>query len=413
MYLKSIHLKNVGAFERLVWSSPTDPTGWHVVLGDNGAGKSTLLRAAVLALIGPEQALALRQDWNTWVRKGAKIGRVTLNTVPHAPDAEPAGQLVVEIETNEAYARPVPGSKVSPVIPAWTSDQGWFSASFGAFRRFGPADETRRSYESLRPRVQRHLSTFEPSHTFTAALDWLRELHIRRLEQRPEGDLLFDVQHFINQEGFLPHGTRLDEVTSDQVTFVDGNGNIMAIEQLSNGYLAVLSLVLELVRLLSAATTDRPFSDDGRTVAVPGVVLVDEIDVHLHPLWQREIGRTLTRLFPRVQFIVTTHSPLVVQAAEHGSVMRLPAPGSGEQAEMIDGINLERVVYGDVLDAFGTGLFGDGVTRSASSRVKLQRLAELNVRQVKESLTKAEAAEAKQLRATLPTAADAGLREDG
>jgi len=64
---------------------------------------------------------------------------------------------------------------------------------------------------------------------------------------------------------------------------------------------------------------------EGRTVVDrPGVVLIDEIDVHLHPEWQRAIGVWLQEHFPRIQFIVTTHSPLVCPAANHGRIYHLP-----------------------------------------------------------------------------------------
>src|SRR5438132_1106565 len=60
----------------------------------------------------------------------------------------------------------------------------------------------------------------------------------------------------------------------------------------------------------------------------PGVVLIDEVDSHLHPEWQRQIGFWLKRHFPKMQFIVTTHSPLICQAADVKGLFHLPAPGA-------------------------------------------------------------------------------------
>ncbi len=62
-------------------------------------------------------------------------------------------------------------------------------------------------------------------------------------------------------------------------------------------------------------------------INLPGVVLIDEIDAHLHPSWQVDVGFWFTRYFPQLQFIVTTHSPLVCRAAEKGSIWRLAKPG--------------------------------------------------------------------------------------
>ncbi len=107
-------------------------------------------------------------------------------------------------------------------------------------------------------------------------------------------------------------------------------------------------------------------------IDLPGVVLVDEIDTHLHPTWQRQIGLWFCQYFPKLQFIVTTHSPLVCQAAEYGTVWRLPAPGSDLTGGRVEGIEFQRLVYGNILEALDTDLFGVDVTRSETSREKLQ-----------------------------------------
>jgi hypothetical protein len=215
----------------------------------------------------------------------------------------------------------------------------------------------------------------------------------------------------VNQPDFLPHGARLHEIPSKGVSIVDGNGFDLAVEDLSDGYRSILSMTFELVRQLSNTYgPERIFAADGTSVVAPGVVLIDEIDAHLHPTWQRRAGLWFRQHFPRLQFIVTTQCPLVCQSAEHGTVFRLARPGADETARMITGHELDRLIYGDVLDSYGTGLFGDGVTRSASSRRLLQRLAELNVRAPTPSqpLTRAEKAEHARLRTLLPTAGTTG-----
>jgi hypothetical protein len=134
------------------------------------------------------------------------------------------------------------------------------------------------------------------------------------------------------------------------------------------------------------------------------VVLVDEIDTHLHPTWQRQVGHWFRQYFPKLQFIVTTHSHLVCQAAEHGTVWRLPTPGSDLVGGRVEGVELQRLVYGNVLEALDTDLFGVDVTRSESSQKKLQRLALLNHKALRGQLSPREETERRQLRAMLPTA---------
>ena len=142
-------------------------------------------------------------------------------------------------------------------------------------------------------------------------------------------------------------------------------------------------------------------------INLPGVVIIDEIDAHLHPSWQRRIGPWFTRVFPKIQFIVTTHSPLVCQAAELGTVWRLPTPGMDPVEEgsfgRIKGVDLQRLMYGSIIDAYDTGLFGEDVSRSEASKDKMMRLAQLNQKKLHKGLTEKEQNELQVLRETLPT----------
>jgi putative AbiEii toxin of type IV toxin-antitoxin system len=212
---------------------------------------------------------------------------------------------------------------------------------------------------------------------------------------------------FINQPGFLPHHTRLEKISSREVLFVDGNGYRVPVEELSDGYRSILSMTFELIRQLAATYgPKRVFHPkDPTKVNVPGVVLIDEVDAHLHPTWQRKVGLWFREHFPKMQFIVTTHSPLVCQAAEMGTVWRLPKPGTDEEARQVTGVELDRLIFGNVLDAYGTGLFGEGVSRSESSKRRLQRLAELNLKELRKGLSAAERKELAALRASQPTSA--------
>jgi hypothetical protein len=210
------------------------------------------------------------------------------------------------------------------------------------------------------------------------------------------------VIRFINQEDFLPNGTRLAEVTSKAVIFTDGNGTKVGIEALSDGYRSILSLTMELLRQLCICFDPAVlFSGDG-CIQAPGVVLIDEIDVHLHPRWQRRIGPWLTRHFPKLQFFVTTHSPLICQGAEQGTVTRLPRPGRDEQGGRVTGPALNRLLYGNILEAYGSGAFGEGIERSEAGRERYQRLALLNRRHRKGQLSPQELKERETLQTIFP-----------
>ena len=411
MYLRKVHIENIRSIAELDWEvSEGQEAGWHVVIGDNGSGKTTFIRAAALALVGAQEAIALREGWNDWLRNGKREGwietefafrsgnsfssKVRLSRENKFPiQDEPAGDF---LDWPSALLRKWNGG---------SEGNGEFSAAYGPFRRFSGGDpETRKIYSS-NPLLGAHLSVFGEQYALTECLEWLRELKFKKLEHLPEGELLDQVFAFVNQEGFLPHGAQLRDVSSEGVFFVDGDGHQMPVEELSDGYRSILSLTFELIRQLVHSFGEvEIFASDNTKITASGVVLIDEVDAHLHPTWQRRIGLWFREHFPNIQFIVTTHSPLVCQAAEHGTVFRLPAPGSEEQAGMVTGIALQRLLYGDVLEAYGTALFGEDIGRSEAGQKMLERLAVLNVKEVNFGLSKAEQKERESLRAAMPTA---------
>lgn len=423
MHLRRIHIQNLRSIAELEWKLPEGAggPGWHVVLGDNGSGKSTFLQAIAIALIGPQQLPALRQSWSEWLRRGEREGLVDVALCPSTPPTVyPVGvRLSKSPSPNEAEGQEVELA-VSPAAEAyartrnsgnvwgpWVSG-GWFSASYGPFRRFTGGDPAQEELFTSNPKLARHLSLFGEAVALTEALRWLQSLRFAQLEDAEgvESKLLEQVKTLINQPGFLPNEAQLHDISSKKVSFIDGNGLEVPIQDLSDGYRSILSMTLELIRQLSLWTSgERVFSSDGRVVQAAGTVLIDEIDVHLHPTWQRTVGHWFRHYFPNMQFIVTTHSPLICQAAEGGSVFVLPRPGTDELGEMVEGVSLNRLLYGDVLDAYSTGAFGDGVTRSAAAQEKLQRLAELNAVEAERPLDEAERHEQGDLRQILATSA--------
>jgi len=428
MYLKKVVLENIRSITELEWEPPAAPSlaGWHVILGDNGAGKSSVLRAIALAMVGPSEAIALRQDWNEWLRSRTQSGSIHLTLTwdetqdfftgsgrrPKAAHADLATGLKLERPESESpHVRlsAAASGNPDPSRNIWGDGHGWFSASYGPFRRFTGGDKDQEKLFYSNPKLARHLSVFGESVALSECLEWLKLLEFKRLEGGPEGALLEPLKQFVNQPDFLPNEARLDSISSNGVRFVDGNGCEVPVENLSDGYRSILSMTFELIRQLAKTYgAGKLFApDDATTVRVPGVVLIDEIDVHLHPTWQRRVGQWFRKHFPFIQFIVTTHSPLICQAATVGSIFRLPQPGSDESGGMVTGLARDRLLYGNVLDAYGTGVFGDISTRSEDALDQLERLAVLNQKELAEGLSAEERAEQQTLRARTPTSASA------
>lgn len=195
-------------------------------------------------------------------------------------------------------------------------------------------------------------------------------------QYQSEADAVFHgLRKFINESGLLPHKTHFTGVNIEgEPEFVDGNGNTIKITQLSDGYRSILSMTFELIRQLIRVNGSTTVFQSGNEhlphFNLPGVVLIDEIDAHLHPTWQTRIGQWFTRYFPNLQFIVTTHSPLICRACEKGSIWRLAAPGSDRISGEVTGEDKDKLIYGDVLDAYETDVFGAKITRGEEGREK-------------------------------------------
>jgi energy-coupling factor transporter ATP-binding protein EcfA2 len=424
MYISRIDIKNIRSIKNLSWTFPSNQrNGWHIAIGDNGAGKSTFLRSIALALVGPTEALALRQDWNSWLNNKEEKGTTWLNLIYDKKFDKISGKGKVVQKKNltagirflrddiEVKIQPM-RSTTSAARHVWGGKEGWFSVAYGPFRRFSGGDK---DYEKLfysNPKLAAHLSVFGENIALTECIRWLQDLQFQKLENRPHGNLLDNIFKFVNQEGFLPHNAQLKSISSKGVEFVDGNGCLLPVEDLSDGYRSILSMTFEIIRQLTRVyNSDNLFENGDYTkIVAPGVILIDEIDAHLHPTWQRKIGQWLCKHFPNLQFIVTTHSPLVCQAAT--TIWRLPRPGSNDKGEMIIGTELDRLRLGNVLDAYGTELFGDDITRSDESKKMLERLALLNSKERHGTLTEEEKSEQQNLRATLPSTAHIISKDD-
>ena len=438
MYLRRFKIENVRSIDELEMEFDRGAeAGWHVVLGTNGSGKSSVIRSFALLAMGEKEAYASRQDFSLWIRRGKTLATVngifTMNenfdvlAGGGKPPSKPILTEVklIEVSTDRGAIIDINYSGERMQRTIWGGGAGWFTASFGPFRRFTGGD---RIYDRLfvsNKRLAPHLTALGEDVALTEALGWLTALHVRTLQDERAGGnnpstagvTLKLVTSFINESKFFPHGVKIFDTTNDKVVVKDGNGLEISIDQLSDGYRSALSLSLELVRqmfevygqdIMAGAMLNNP-----GVIMAPGVVAIDEVDVHLHPTWQRDIGRWLRKSFPQVQFLVTTHSPIVCRSVASddgkisGSVWRLPVPGTEQRFERVTGVDLEQLVFGDILDAFGTELFGRNVSISTAGEQKRERLAELNTLALSRPLDEIEFRERRELRTVFP--ADSGV----
>lgn len=428
MYIQKVVIKNIRSISHFEMTFPT-PAGWHVLIGDNGAGKSSIVRSIALALIGPTDAQALRLPLLNWIREGIDSSETTLTIHRDQNYDGYSGQkrpLMKPFEasikiTKESSAGFEIGkiekdgkSGVNPFEYIWSGKAGWFSTAFGPFRRFTGGDKDWSKVYYSNPRAAAHLSVFGEDVALTESLEWLSFMKFQSFENLGSANTTLEaLKIFINEGGLLPHDAQLKDISSAGVSFIDGNGCKVDVNQLSDGFRSLLSLIFELIRqLVKTYGEDEVFKEilNGEMIInKPGVVLIDEVDAHLHPTWQTRIGQWFTQYFPNIQFIVTTHSPLVCRACEKGSIWRLSAPGSNMKSQEIIGIDKQKLIYGNILDAYGTEIFGENVVRSEESNEKLDKLGKLNIKSALGKTTPAEDKERKELQKILSTDAPTGF----
>lgn len=162
---------------------------------------------------------------------------------------------------------------------------------------------------------------------FKSLFEWFRnredlENELRRNETDYRDRQLQAVRQAISS--LIPDFSDLRVRRSPLRMTVTKQGQELIVNQLSDGEKCLLAMVGDLARRLAIAN---PSLND--PLQGSGVVLIDEIELHLHPKWQREIIRGLTRTFPNCQFIVTTHSPQVISHVKPNSIYLLEQTPNG------------------------------------------------------------------------------------
>ena len=410
MYVKKVRIENIKGFgegELAVDLDLKRPggkyAGWAVLAGRNGSGKSTLLRAIALALVGYKGVYTLQKSLAGWVRKGAENGRIELRLAAARQDkfneaditdleevaaiiqlralgdsrADVVSPFDYEITTSgrEEWSREI--QKIAMSGPWAAERQGWFSAGYGPFRR---PPLSSKSFDFKRRSDYSTLSNlFQEDEPLIACIAWLQTVYLRRMENRKGAkELEQNVIKFLN-DGLLPDGMIVEKIDSEGL-WIKKDDMVAPMEQLSDGYKATATFVADLIRNLSDCYGEFKISrgkTGGYQAKYPGVVLVDEMDIHLHVSWQREIGFWLKRHFPNIQFIVTTHSPFICQAADAKGLIRLPGPGDNIPAKHVEETTYNSVINGTINDAILTELFGLDRLYSEPAENMRDELAEL------------------------------------
>jgi predicted ATP-binding protein involved in virulence len=386
MYLESFAITGIKCFESATFEFPVDAeggrAGWHVLLGANATGKTTVLQAIAVSLVGPGAWAQLHTPVG-WVRQGGGGNHGTLRASIHRGEEDGADRAAKRALDTLIHVTPdatidLDGETYD--IPQFalgvyhkgllhsvyaSKGRGWFACGYGPFRRLsGGSSEATATLSQ--PRQFRVASLFRESIALTQCEPWLTQLHHRAHDdENPDQERdsrTFDaVVALVNS--LLPGAVKLDRVGSTGVQFAIAGPRKVALADLSDGYRSFLALVVDILRhLADADDLSKRLAEvtvDGRKwpqITAEGIVLIDEVDAHLHPSWQRSIGAHLQRVFPRVQFIVSSHSPFVAQAASEKGIFVLRPTGDGGAVEVTSPVDSVRGWRADAIltsDLFG------------------------------------------------------------
>ena len=344
MFLKSLVLHNFRCFSNLEVSFKNRLT---VLVGNNGSGKSTVLEAAAIA------AGTLTSAMDGLTNYGIKKSDAHYKYFDLGSNVDVQPQFPVEIT---ASGMP-DGKEIS-----WTrnlntaNSRGGFASAkeltaishsyqermrngdkelklpiisyYGTGRLWNQHKEKKNDIFEKNNRSNGYIDSLDGAANDKLMMKWFQKMTMQQIQRGkaiPEFTAVKMAmeQVFAAVTGFSDVNVQFNLDTGDiDIIYFDKNHEHVRIpvSLLSDGYKCTISLIADIayrMAILNPQLLDKVLTE------TEGIVLIDEIDLHLHPRWQKRILKDLTNIFPKVQFIVSTHAPEVINSAKRDSVIVL------------------------------------------------------------------------------------------
>ncbi|MFP5040530.1 AAA family ATPase [Parasediminibacterium sp. JCM 36343] len=313
MFLKKLTLHNFKCLSNIELSfekTQTTNRKWTLILGENGTGKSNILKSIALVTLGSNALGELLGNTDSWITLNEKS--CTIRAVLETKKGE---ERIISLQFNR-------GDNLSKIISnnrdslhliddaIENADRNYFVVAYGASRRL--SNEVFSNFEKSRNgRSINVRNLFDNASTLNPLTAWIIELDYR---SGNEGINL--VKEALND--FLP-GIDFHSIDKEkkQVLFQTLDG-IVPLDQLSDGYQNMAAWIGDLLYRITET-----FKDYKKPLEARGLLLIDEVDLHLHPKWQRMLLDFVGNKLPNFQVVATTHSPLTAQQADKGELFAL------------------------------------------------------------------------------------------
>ncbi|WP_035036120.1 AAA family ATPase [Caulobacter sp. AP07] len=289
-----------------------------VILGENATGKSSILEAMALSLTTPAARGALDLTWPDFILDPSQLG------LEQGHDDRRA-TVSIRLATGQSVKLTINDN--GPSVSSELGNHQVPVFAYGAFRRY--------SRRALRPAAHKHVRNLFDASPLSNPEPWLKSLSKEAFDMvvRSLRDLLsiegdFDV---IERKRGVKH---LRVVTS--VTEPDGviRYSKTPLHAVSSGYRSMLAMLCDIMRGL---LDERVYEGFENFQTAQGVVLIDEIEAHLHPRWKVQVMTSLRTALPRMTFVVTTHDPLCLRGMGEGEVevlQRVATVDSGHESQL-------------------------------------------------------------------------------
>jgi len=310
MFLKHLRIEDVRSIAEAEIGMEDGDGGvrkWTLLLGENGTGKSTVLRCIALLLCGRD-ALPdlLGPEPSEWIRTKCSTARVSgIVSNEHGTERE----VQLELHRGEGISRTLDrNAKSLASVETDLEDAGrnYFVAGYGASRRLGRAGIG--PYEPGTGRVGRVRTLFDADAALMPLISWAMDLEYSKGERALE--VIRSALATLLRDVTFRHIDR-----NRKTMIFDTPDGPVSLADLSDGYQNVAAWVGDLLFRATAA-----LDDASNPLAAPGLLLIDEIDLHLHVKWQRRLRTFLEDKLPKFQIVATTHSPMTAQQAGPGEV---------------------------------------------------------------------------------------------